>query len=168
MATISLESSPWDSVPAVAGQSVCVGKITEITKDGRPIVHFGGAPGGRCVARVATSDLRPDGGRRWTDAPVLLLLEDGDPARPIIVGFVRDTLPAPHPDGPREVCGDSTRPSELSGRTLTLEGTEAIVLRSGAASITIRADGQVIIKGRRLTSRASETNKIRGATVLIN
>jgi uncharacterized protein DUF6484 len=167
MATSAVESPRW-AVSTVDGQGVCTGRIIEITEEGRPIVQFVGAPGGRCPARVATSDPGPDGERGWADVPVLLMLEDGDPVRPIIVGFVRDTLPARHFDRPTDVSGHSTRPVELSGNTLTLEGTEAVVLRSGAASITIHADGRVIIKGSRLTSRASETNKIRGATVLIN
>ena len=57
---------------------------------------------------------------------------------------------------------------EINGRRVSFEGREEVVLRCGEASITLRADGQVIVKGTRVMSRASEANKIRGATVQIN
>ena len=138
----------------------CVGQIVEVTEDGRPIVEFDGAPGGRILARVAAPDPGSKIGGHWKDSPVVLLLENGDPTRPIIIGFVRDTLPGGQPD--------ATQSFALNGKTLTFEGKDAIALRCGQASLTIRANGDVIIKGTRLMSRASGTNKIRGATVLIN
>ena len=96
--------------------------------------------------------------------PVLLALENGDPALPIIIGIVSDVLPKP----PNLVQGEVEDGFELNGKRISFEGREEVVLRCGKASITLRADGQVVVKGTRLMSRASETNKVRGATVLIN
>ena len=43
-----------------------------------------------------------------------------------------------------------------------------IVLRCGKASIHLRSDGTVAIRGTNVASRASETNRIRGGNVQIN
>jgi hypothetical protein len=51
---------------------------------------------------------------------------------------------------------------------LVLEGDEEVVVRCGQGSLTIRADGTVIIRGCKLLSRSSGVNRIKGAAVLIN
>lgn len=136
---------------------VRVGRIVEV-HEGRPFVAFGALH--RVAARVVMPGLRDTPAAMLDGQPVLLLLEDGDPALPIIVGLVSDTLPG---------AGTPTDEGfEVNGRRLSFEGREQVELRCGQASITLRADGQVIVKGTRLMSRASESNKIRGATVLIN
>lgn len=143
---------------------VRVGSLVDV-REGRPYVSFAGAaasPPGGVAARVAlvggTALLQTPG------AQLLILLEAGDAARPIIVGVVTDTLPSATATIDRG-AGECV---EVDGRRIELEGREEVVLRCGRASITLRADGQVVVKGTRLTSRASETNKIRGANVLIN
>lgn len=132
-----------------------VGRIVDV-QDGKPFVSFAHLE--RIPARVALSGLPQTPAAMLDGQPVLLLLENGDPALPVIVGLVTDTLPGLGADASFEV----------DGNRLSFEGREEVELRCGQASITLRADGQVIVKGTRLMSRASETNKIRGATVLIN
>jgi hypothetical protein len=56
----------------------------------------------------------------------------------------------------------------IDGRRLVLEGHEEIVLRCGRGSITLTANGKIVLKGTELVSRSSGTNKIRGAAVNIN
>jgi uncharacterized protein DUF6484 len=150
-------------VTAAGKPSVYVGRIVEITEEGCPIVRYGDA-GTRSQARLALSD-GPGEQQDWIGLPVLLVLENGNPDRPIIVGFVRDTLSSARAAANRPEPAQSV---EIDGKAVTLEGRESVVIRCGDASITLRADGQVVIKGRRLTSRAAETHKIRGASVLIN
>ena len=141
-----------------------VGLIVDVHQ-GRPYVKFGNADVGSSVlARVAMA-----GQSNLQDAlvdgqPVLLVLENGDPALPIIIGVVSDVLPKV----PSLVQDDGEDGFELNGKRMSFEGQEEVVLRCGKASITLRADGQVVVKGTRLMSRASETNKVRGATVQIN
>ena len=130
-----------------------IGRIVAV-QDGRPYVSF--ADFERVPARVALGTHAAEG--LLDGKPVLLLLENGDPTLPVIVGLVSDTLPGP-------AAGTSV---EIDGQRLSFEGREEIELRCGLASITLRADGQLVMKGTRLMSRASETNKIRGGTVLIN
>ncbi|MEJ8849313.1 DUF6484 domain-containing protein [Variovorax rhizosphaerae] len=141
------EPTPAKETGALTGRLVAIDA-------GRPIVEFDAGRGLQEVPARVLQDMAP-GGQPWAvGQSVLLVLERGDASLPVIIGRVADTLP---------------RPSlELRGDELNFEGREQVVLRCGEASITLRADGQVLIKGSRLLSRASESNKIRGATVLIN
>jgi hypothetical protein len=61
--------------------------------------------------------------------------------------------PAPEPTVPRE---------------LVVEAGEALVLRCGEGSITLRADGKILIKGQDLVSHARRMNRIKGGSVAIN
>jgi hypothetical protein len=53
-------------------------------------------------------------------------------------------------------------------RRLDLEATDEIRLTCGKSSLVMRRDGTVVVRGVQIVSRASQSNKIRGATVSIN
>jgi hypothetical protein len=53
-------------------------------------------------------------------------------------------------------------------KELLLEARENLTLRCGEGSITIRADGKILIKGIDLVSRAERMNRIKGGAVSIN
>jgi hypothetical protein len=148
-----------------ASSDIRVGRIVDV-KDGRPFVEFDGARLGPILARVAVTGFGNAADEIHLGHPVLLVFENGDPCRPIIIGLVSDVLPGSPCEA--KVANNPAETFELNGKRLSFEGQEEVVLRCGQASITLRADGQVIVKGTRLMSRASETNKVRGATVLIN
>jgi len=118
-----------------------------VDEDGRPWVQPEGLAE-PIVARCAVAPIALPPASQWAGASVLVVHEAGDLARPIIVGFVSDRMVPP--------------------AALHLEATESVHLRCGDASVALGADGQVQIKGRRITSRATEANKVRGAVVLIN
>ncbi len=145
-----------------------LGRMVGIDDQGRPFVSFKGGPVKPVIARVATQDPPPNDIDPAEGVPVLLMFEETDPKRPIIVGFVREAFSARTPGAQMTVLPDKTRAIELNGKALIFEGQEEIVLRCGQGSLTIRANGQIVVKGTRLVSRASETNKIRGASVQIN
>lgn len=65
-------------------------------------------------------------------------------------------------NGPLEPVEEEV-PSEL-----VLEATERISLRCGDGSITVAGDGKVVIRGKQLLSRATQTNRIKGGSVAIN
>jgi hypothetical protein len=52
--------------------------------------------------------------------------------------------------------------------TLVLEARDSLTLRVGDGSITIRADGKILIKGKDLVSHAQKMNRIKGGAVAIN
>jgi len=89
-----------------------------------------------------------------THTPVALLFEGGDPALPLIVGFVQ---------APR--TGDEVR---VDGKRVVLTGEEEIELRCGEASISLRKNGRLVIRGAYVETRAKGTNRIKGGSVQIN
>ena len=56
----------------------------------------------------------------------------------------------------------------VDGKRIKIEGQDEIVLRCGEASITLRRNGRVIIRGTYVESRSKGTNRIKGGSVLIN
>ncbi|HEU4486192.1 MAG TPA: DUF6484 domain-containing protein [Povalibacter sp.] len=146
---------------------MCLGKLTGIDPHGRPLVTYGGGPLQGVPARVATAQPLPDAAAVEATPTVLLVFENGDPHLPIIVGFVRNTFDTA-PAATVAVPASGNHTVELNGKALIFEGRDEIVLKCGQGSITLRADGQIVLKGTKLVSRASQTNKIRGASVQIN
>lgn len=51
---------------------------------------------------------------------------------------------------------------------LTLEATESLTLKCGEASVDLRADGKVMVRGEDVLLRAKGTQRIRAGTVSIN
>ena len=52
--------------------------------------------------------------------------------------------------------------------TLVLEAERELTLRVGDGSITLRADGKILIQGKDLVSHAQRMNRIKGGSVSIN
>ncbi|MDH5675711.1 MAG: DUF6484 domain-containing protein [Myxococcales bacterium] len=105
---------------------------------------------------------------------VLLLFEDGDRRRPVIIGAIEE-VPEPPGDveAQREPQGlaPAPRPSleaSVDGRRVLLEANDEVVLRCGEASITLRRNGRVLIRGAYVETRSRGTNRIKGGNVLIN
>ena len=51
---------------------------------------------------------------------------------------------------------------------IVLEAKKEVVLRCGKASLTLTADGKIVIKGANLLTTSSGAHRIRGASVSIN
>ena len=51
---------------------------------------------------------------------------------------------------------------------LTLEATESLTLKCGEASVDLRADGKVMVRGDDVLIRAKGTQRIRAGNVAIN
>lgn len=78
----------------------------------------------------------------------------GEPAHPPLAA----TLPAPRTDGDPDAVPES----------LVIEARRDLTLRVGEGSITLRADGRILIQGRDLVSSARRLNRIKGGAVSIN
>lgn len=121
------------------------------------MVDFYGNPAGAAVAALATVPItRDDAGRE-----ALLLFEDNNPQRPIIVGLIQRPASAP-----KET--DKVVQVKLDGQRLTLTAEQEIVLRCGEASITLTRAGKVLIRGAYLLSRSTGVNRIKGGSVQLN
>jgi hypothetical protein len=98
---------------------------------------------------------------------VLLVFEGERSDAPIIVGIMQVEAACDKvKDRPTEEHPMSH--AALEGRRVTLEGQDEIVLRCGEASITLRRNGRVVIRGSYLESRARGVNRIRGGSVQVN
>lgn len=84
-------------------------------------------------------------------AEVCISFDRNDVRRPIVLGKMHTGLNA---------C--------VSNNKIDITSDTEIVLRCGKASIHLKSDGTVAIRGTNVASRASETNRIRGGNVQIN
>jgi hypothetical protein len=114
---------------------------------------------GEVVRAQTTVALRTD----TVGRTVLVLCEDGDWTRPIIVGVVQDCT---SPEAPRDLPAQVE--VQTDGERLVLCAEREIVLKCGAASITLTRAGKVLIEGRYVMSRSTGYNKIKGAAIDIN
>lgn len=134
------------------GGGVVIGMVLGF-KDAVPLVVFPGnvqdrAIPARSLTRLGSGDL---------GAEVALLFEDGDCARPLIVGkLVMPQSPDPAP----VVVAD--------GQMVRLVAKDRIELRVGKASLVLEADGHITLRGTDLVSHASRSNRIRGGSVNLN
>jgi hypothetical protein len=71
-------------------------------------------------------------------------------------------------DGLQEGCGEEPCAETAPEQERRIEAADELELRCGEASLLLRSDGKVLLRGRDVTSRASRSNKIRGANVEIN
>lgn len=129
---------------------VAIGEVTGVDGDGSPLVRWQDAE--PVTARVAWTPATP----AWNDcigARVVLAFIDGDPRQPVVLGLADRPKEPPAPDTPA---------------VLRVESGEALVIQCGAASISLREDGRIEIRGTHLISRSSGPNKIKGGSVLIN
>jgi len=154
---------------SLPGTAVRVGRVVDAV-GGVLRVEVPGSPGGPYPAR---SLVALDGAavRQAVAArrEVVLLLEDGDPLRPIVAGFLAEPDATPALDAALEATlAGRPEVAEVDGRRVAIDGRDEIVLRCGASSITLRRDGKVVIRGLHVETHAAGTNRIKGGTVKIN
>jgi hypothetical protein len=98
--------------------------------------------------------------------PVLLVFEGERSDQPIIVGVLRspagkvEPQAAPSEAAPREAL--------IDGKRVVLSAADEIVLRCGKASIALRRNGRVVIRGAYVETRAEGVNRVKGGSVQIN
>jgi hypothetical protein len=151
-----------------ANQSAHVVTIVSITPDGLPEVLLGD-DGTVVAARLAIRTTR----QRLNAAvaqrnDAVVIFERGDRSRPIIVGFI-EPLAAPQ-SAPRDVALEEVPAVEadVDGRRVRLTARDEVVLQCGSASITLRRNGRVIIRGTYVETQSEGTNRIKGGQILMN
>jgi hypothetical protein len=101
--------------------------------------------------------------REQIGSTVVVLFEQGDVRRPIVVGVLQPV----HPTGSAPVPAPLVS-AQVDDQRVVLSAEREIVLKCGEASITLTRAGNVLIKGTYVLSRSSGVNKIKGAAVDIN
>lgn len=147
---------------------IIAGRIVGVTEDLCAIVDYPGNPLGPIAARTIIQTRAQNKRNDLLHKPVLLVLENSDPGLPIIIGIIHDTLIVKLAEETIIDLGVRLRDVAIDGERLVLDARKEVVLRCGKGSIRLLADGKIVIKGTRLVSRASNTNKVRGASVSIN
>ncbi len=91
----------------------------------------------------------------------VLMFEEGDPQRPIIVGCLQDESATGLPVSEQVHV-------EADGRHLVVSAADRMVLRCGKASITLTKEGKVMIQGAYVSNQSSGVLRLKGGSVQIN
>jgi hypothetical protein len=154
---VQAPTTPAADLARITG--VVIGELIAMKDEGRtPLVLYPGQPGTAALAARSVVDLHGvHVGRRMT-----LMFEGGDPARPIVMGVLREGEGWPLDECPGQVEAD------VDGERMVVSAKEQIVLRCGKASITLTKAGKVLIEGAYVLSRSSGVNRIKGGSVQLN
>lgn len=138
---------------------VVVGTLLALTDGGQtPLVSFPGQTGHAALPARSTVDLHgPHIGQG-----VVLMFEQGDVHKPIVMGVLRTQAEWPLAEQPATVDMDA------DGARMTVSAKEQLVLRCGKASITLTKCGKVLIDGSYVVSRSSGVNRVKGGSVQLN
>lgn len=154
-------------LPAHAMRGHRRGWLVGIDDDGRPQVDYPGNPHGPLWAEMTIPLSLPDAEYAIENKQAVLLCFESELSdRPVVIGLLRDRLDAPSEshvsagEAPLEVSSD--------GKRVTLEANDEIMIRCGEASITLRRNGRLVIRGVYVESRAKGTHRIKGGSVQIN
>lgn len=177
----SADAAATVATAPVGGLNMRVGRLVAGSTPGAWMVDFDGNPHGPLAARTVVSmdQLALDQAiavRRMA----VLLFENGDLRLPIVVGLVSAEpgasllgallapaqAPAPAPAPAAELA--PLVEARVDGKRVVVEGQEEIVLKCGEASITLKRDGKLILRGAYVESHAKGVNRIKGGSVKIN
>jgi hypothetical protein len=146
--------------------SVQLATIVSVTADGMPELRIGSA-GPVVTARLA---IRVTRDRIETaivlQQQVVVVFEDNNPSKPIVIGLLEVM------DAGNEAVQPRDEPqfieADVDGRRVRITAQDEVVLQCGSASVTLRRNGRVIIRGTYVETHSEGTNRIKGGQVQIN
>jgi hypothetical protein len=142
-----------------ARTDVVTGTLQGFNSQGAPLVTCPQSSGA-LAARTIVETGEQDCGRS-----VLLMFANGDRSQPVIMGFLKQ----PHPNAARlNLKKTDLDRVVVDGVAVDIRADKEIVIQCGQASITLKKNGKVIIKGTKIVSHAKGVNKVKGAAVSIN
>jgi hypothetical protein len=151
-----LSSQDAGTAPA-RSSGVTLGRIVAVQPPDVALVTFEGrAADPPLRARSLVSLLASDVGR-----DIALMFETGDPIRPIVIGRIEK---APAASARRA----SAEPLIIDAESVLLTSGREIVLRCGEATLTLRRDGKLVLRGAYVETHAAGVNRIKGGCVKIN
>lgn len=144
-----------------------VRRVITVSDDGEVFIDGAGIDQSQLRARISVgvhqgwenSLLRPGNS-------VLVINEDGDPKRPIIIGSIVEKL-----DFEPSLKKSSVKEHKaihFKGKQITFESSGQVIIKCGNSTITMKNDGEIVLRGKKIVSRAAQSNKIKGAAVKIN
>lgn len=140
---------------------IVVGRVVSAAAKNAPMVEFPANVTGTPIQALATVPVEArDSGR-----DVAIAFVNGDPAKPVILGFMH--VPA---DATQQTVNGSTKTIDVEkeSETVTISAEKQLVLKCGESSITLTKAGKVLLNGAYISSRAKGVNRLRGGSVLLN
>lgn len=144
-----------EAEPKARPGGVVIGTLIALHEDGIEL-RYPDMPEGvdEVSLGVSTLEFGPDD----VGEAVVVGFVDGDRRQPIVLGRLIPVIPAPGA-GPVVIA---------DGQRLRVEAQEELVLCCGKASITLRANGRLVLRGTYVETRATGVNRVRGGSVAIN
>ncbi|OWQ48348.1 hypothetical protein CDL60_07170 [Roseateles noduli] len=158
----SAPTAPAAAVP-VPVLSPQVGELLALLDGGA--TAFVGLPGTEAIPRPARARTVVDLHAGHVGQPVLLVFEDGDRERPVVVGVVRT---AQTPAASEDVARMTRAEVQTDGEHLVVTARHALTLRCGKARLTLRADGRIELRGEEILAQAIGANRLQGGSVHLN
>lgn len=146
-----------------------VGKLVGWSDSEGPLVDHASNPHGPIAARMtvpldaSTAQVAVDRGQ-----DVLLVFEAERSDRPIIVGLLQKPEGRERRVEEKEAPSDQKLEAVVDGRSVVFDAKDEIVLRCGEASITLRRNGRIVVRGTHVETRSKGVNRIKGGVVRIN
>jgi hypothetical protein len=100
----------------------------------------------------------------------VIIFEAGARDRAIVIGLI-EAVPAAAPEAApvnEPTAAPRVVEADVDGKRVRIVGSDEIVLECGKASITLRRNGRVVIRGAYVETDSEGTNRIKGAAVRIN
>jgi len=160
----SLLRAPSARVPPAPAAAVCLGHIAALDAQGEVDVEFPGSGGALRARRLLAAAAAVADGALAIGQQVVLTFENGDPRLPIILGVLQPAAVAE----PAAVDDMQVIEADVDGKRVRVVAQDEIVLQCGSASITLRRNGRVVIRGTYVESYSEGTNRIKGGQVRIN
>src|SRR4051812_16700106 len=147
-------------VEALKNNGVVTATLIGFADENRsPLVVYPEQHGTAAIAARTTIDLFGS----HIGSQVVLMFENGDRGRPIVIGRLRDTNQPPKQQGSRIIVD-----IDADGERTIVSAKEQLVLQCGKASITLTRSGKVLLSGTYVLSHSTGPNRIKGGSVQLN
>ncbi len=164
------EMNPFAAMSASMALAIgpTVARLTQTGSAGEIFVAVGGTT--PCAAKLlANLDRYELAQPRYVGREVLVVFQDGDRNKPIIVGLLEEPLESlVEMTAATKETPDHKQELRIDGKRVVIEADDEIELKCGQGSITIRKDGKIVVKGTHVLSHATGPNRIRGGSVSLN
>lgn len=162
----------------IAPGEIIIGTLSGFDNEGNGLVDYSKNPSSKPIVAITTVALN----QHQSGRQVALLFAEGNPNKPVIMGLIHSPLQdlienfeiAVDENEIVNADMDSSTDSlklddvHIDGKRITLEGKDEVVLKCGAASITLTKAGKILIKGKYLLNRSTGVNRIMGGSVQVN
>jgi len=156
------------TVSVAPGIGPTVARLVQPGPTGEIFVAVGGAA--PCAAKLlAHLDRHELAKPRHRGRDVLVVFQDGDRGKPIIIGLLEEPLESMvEMTAATNETPDRKRELRIDGKRVVIEADDEIELKCGQGSITIRKDGKIVVKGTNVLTHATGPNRVRGGSVSLN